>query len=80
MALHGLTLVINQRLARDIERYETTVDLRVVPPPCPVRCSPADFSQSDDLIQRSREVTRPWRDARGSGLGQSALLMPHSHD
>lgn len=45
MALHALTLAINQRLAADIKRYEDTVTLRVVPPLCPVRISPIDFSQ-----------------------------------
>lgn len=29
--LHAVTLLIHQRLAADVERYESVVDLRVVP-------------------------------------------------
>jgi NTE family protein len=36
MALHSLTLLVNQRLALDVEPYEAAVDLRVAPPLCPV--------------------------------------------
>jgi NTE family protein len=43
IAMQALTLAINQRLATDIERFEGIVDLRVVPPLCPVRISPIDF-------------------------------------
>jgi hypothetical protein len=31
MGLHSLTLVVDQRLSLDVERYETTIDLRVAP-------------------------------------------------
>ncbi|HEX6424500.1 MAG TPA: patatin-like phospholipase family protein [Acidimicrobiales bacterium] len=79
MALHALTLTVNQRLAVDVARYESTVDLRVVPPLCPVPVSPADFSQTAQLIERSHDATRAWLSSWQPGLGQAALLEPHRH-
>lgn len=79
MALHGLTLTVNQRLAVDVARYEATTDLRVIPPLCPVRVSPADFSQSTELIERSHNAARAWLSTRHPVTGQAALLEPHRH-
>jgi NTE family protein len=79
MALHALTLAINQRLAVDVARFEDSVDLRVVPPLCPVPVSPADFSRSAELIERSHDATRGWLSTWHPGPGQAALLEPHRH-
>ena len=79
MALHGITLSVNQRLAVDVARFESAVDLRVIPPLCPVQVSPADFSQSAQLIERSHETARPWLSSRHPLTGQAALLQPHRH-
>jgi NTE family protein len=79
MALHALTLVVNQRLAIDLARDESQIDLRVVPPLCPIRVSPADFSQSADLIDGAYRATREWLDAWRPTEGQAALLEPHDH-
>lgn len=79
IGIQALTLAINQRLARDVERYEPSVDLRVVPPLCPVHTSPVDFSQSDDLIARAFLSTRNWLAAGPPDDGQARLLEPHDH-
>ncbi|MEO7572837.1 MAG: patatin-like phospholipase family protein [Acidimicrobiales bacterium] len=79
MALHALTLTVNQRLAIDVERYEPTVDLRVVPPLCPIRTSPSDFSHAAELIDRAHTTTRDWLTSRHPTTGQAALLAPHHH-
>lgn len=79
MALHGLTLTVNQRLAIDVARFESRVDLRVIPPLCPVHVSPADFSQSAQLIDRSHEAACRWLSSRRPVTGQAALLEPHRH-
>lgn len=42
MARHGLLLINNQRLALDVQRFESQVDVRLVPPLCPLSVSPAD--------------------------------------
>jgi NTE family protein len=80
MALHALTLTINQRLALDVERYEATVDLRVVPPLCPIRTTPADFGHGAELIERTYRTTRAWLARGGTTPGsQAGLLEPHDH-
>jgi len=79
MALHALTLAINQRLAVDVARFEEDVDVRVIPPLCPTRINPADFSHSAELIDRSHAITRKWLAARHPVTGQAALLEPHRH-
>ena len=60
IALQALTLLVNHRLALDVERYRDTADLRVVPSLCPLRVSPADFSRSRELISAARESTDAW--------------------
>jgi NTE family protein len=77
MAIHAFTLAINQRLAHDVARFESTVDLRVIPPLCPVRVSPVDFSRSATLIERSHDSTRRWLSTRHRATGQAELLEPH---
>jgi NTE family protein len=77
MAMHAFTLAINQRLAIEIARFEETVDVRVVPPLCPVEVSPIDFSRSAMLIERSHQSTRQWLSRRHRVTGQAGLLEPH---
>lgn len=79
MALHALTLTVNQRLAVDVARFEQVVNPRVVPPLCPLGVSPIDFSHSTRLIERSHATTREWLAARHPVTGQAALLQPHRH-
>lgn len=79
MALHALSLTVNQRLAVDVEHYEPAVDLRVVPPLCPIRTSPSDFSHAAELIERAHASTAEWLTARPPATGQSYLFAPHRH-
>jgi NTE family protein len=60
MALHTLSLFMQQQLMRDVERYQGEVDLRLIPPLCPLDVSPADFSHSAELIRRGHETTARW--------------------
>lgn len=60
VALHAATLAIHQRLTLDVQRYAGSVELRVVPPLCPISVPPTDFSQADALIRRAREHTNVW--------------------
>jgi len=59
MALHGINALVQQRLARDIEDHRRDdARLHVLPPPCPVRTGPTDFSAADELIERGYEAAR----------------------
>lgn len=79
MALHALTLSLNQRLVQDVERYQHRMDLRVVPPLCPVRTSPIDFNHAAELIARARASTSEWLAAGSGGDDQASHLALHSH-
>jgi NTE family protein len=78
MALHGLTVVIQQRLAADYARYRDMADLRVAPPLCPLNVSPADFSHTAALIDRARRSTTAWLES-GDYQGTSWPRLPHQH-
>jgi NTE family protein len=78
MALHGLTLLIHQRLAPDVERFGGQVGLHVVPSLCPLSVSPADFSRADELIESARASTRTWLE-RGCPPDVATAMLPHPH-
>lgn len=60
VALQALTLLVNHRLALDVERYRDVVELRVVPSLCPLRVSPGDFTRARELIDAAFVSTREW--------------------
>ena len=81
MALHGVNLIIARQLVVDIERFADRTQIRVVPPLCPLRVQPFDFSAARELIGRARDGTRDW--LRGGGLERGGVpheLPPHAHD
>ena len=55
-------MLVQQRLITDVQELEGAVDLRVIPPVCPLEVSPADFSQARELIDESRERAGRWLD------------------
>jgi NTE family protein len=79
MALHAILLAISQRISFDIERYESRVDLKVVPPLSPLAISPTDFSYGAELIDRARQQTEEWLAQGMPTRRQSQLLTVHSH-
>jgi len=78
IALQAVTLAVHQRLAHDVTRYAGSVDLRVVPPLCPISVSPTDFSQADDLIRRAQALTRSWLEHGHTEASVSALTVGHT--
>jgi NTE family protein len=83
MLVHALTLLTNQKLAADIERFSHSAELIVLPPPCPLEVLASDFGHADMLIEEGYKLgvlalddpdpKRPWT--------RRALerMMPHSH-
>jgi NTE family protein len=59
-ALHALTLLIARQTLSELESIDESVDYRVAPPLCPLRGSPYDFSQTDELIERATLSTDAW--------------------
>ena len=83
MVVHALTLLINQRLVSDIERFSDQVELIVLPPPCPLDVLPSDFGHATELIERSYELARMALDhSDPAGYltpGSLERLRPHDH-
>ena len=77
VALHGLTVLVQHRLADDVDRYRDHVSLHVVPPPCPIRVGPADFAHAAELIESGYAAAARWL-AHGH-LDAPRLLVPHDH-
>lgn len=78
MALHALTLVMQHRLAADVERYERYVELIVLPAPCPLSVQPIDFTHARELIDRSYTLSRSWLRRPRIRRGQADLLAFHA--
>ena len=79
VALQALTLLIDQRLAADIARYENRCDLHVIPPLCPLSVPPVDFGHAAELIERSRAAAHEWLDKGKPAGSQADLLSFHRH-
>jgi len=79
MGLHALSLLVHQQLADDIERFEPVVELHVLPPLCPLRVSPTDFSKGAELIDRAHLSALEWLRSGPATQGQAQLLEPHEH-
>jgi NTE family protein len=79
MALQGLTLLVQHGLAVDLDRYRRDVEVRVAPPLCPLAVSPADFSQSAELIARAHATTTAWMSA-GCPVDRQAFSPTHLHE
>ena len=79
-ALHALTLLIEQRLVLEVANYADVVDLRILPPLCPLRIASHDFRHGASLIARARDASARWL---GESGGQRAhperFLSLHSH-
>jgi len=76
-ALQAVSLLIQQRLRHDAERYASQITLHIVPTLCPVRVAPTDFSQADRLIEEAAELTAAW--LLNPALPTADPLGPHAH-
>jgi NTE family protein len=82
MIVHAITLLINQRLAADIERFSQNAELIVLPPPCPLEVLPSDFSHPDLLIEQSyRLAAEALDDPDPASWTPRSLrrMTPHTH-
>ena len=79
MGLHALSLVLHEQVIDGVEQFESSVELHVLPPLCPLDVAPSDFSRSKELIARSHRATRKWLGSDHPLVGQSEFLGLHSH-
>jgi NTE family protein len=79
-ALQALTLLIEQRLMLEVAHYAERVDIRVLPPLCPLSVSSADFRHGGLLVERARTASGRWLDGGGTGLPHpERFLSLHGH-
>src|SRR6187401_219112 len=67
-ALHALTLLIARQLITELTHLEPHIDYYVLPPLCPLDCSPYDFSRTGELIERAIAGTDEGIDGGGLTL------------
>lgn len=80
-ALHALTLLIEQRQARDVAALTGAVTLKVLPPLCPLRISAADFTHGAELVRRARHASLRWIDSGDIDLpAPERFLATHRHE
>lgn len=80
VAMHALTLLIQQRLVADVAHYADRIDLNVLPPVCPLAVSAIDFGHADQLIARSHAASAAWIDDGGLDRPHpETSLSMHSH-
>jgi NTE family protein len=80
VTLQAVSLLVQQRLIEDVKELEGAVDLRVIPPLCPLAVSPTDFSHARELIHDAHECAGRWLDdvAANESVHQSGNLA-HGH-
>lgn len=77
--LQSVSVLIGRQLVHDVDRFEGTCNLHVVPQMCPQNVAPMDFSQADKLMANAHRDTAKWLAGSKTSVGQSALIEPHAH-
>lgn len=81
VAIQSLGLLIQQRLITDVAHFADQVDLKVLPPLCPLAVGPSDFSQARSLIARAHATSAHWIDEGGLDRPQpERFLSLHRHE
>ena len=80
VALHALSLLIEQQLLIEVALRVEGVTIGLLPPLCPLTVSPADFGHAAELIERGRTDSTAWIDAGGlEREDPSRFLALHRH-
>jgi len=80
ITLQAISLLVQQRLIADVHALQGHVDLRVIPPVCPLDVSPADFSRGRELIELSRVTAGEWLDKLEAGGERVTAVHDHRPD
>ena len=80
MAVHALSLLIEQQLVIEVSQPVEGVDVGLLPPPCPLSVSPGDFSRAAELIEHGRADAAAWiADGGLERRDPARYLAPHRH-
>jgi len=80
VTLQAISLLVQQRLIEDVKELEGAVDLRVIPPLCPLAIAPTDFTHARELIDEARVRAGHWLDdiaANESPHQSGNIVHPH---
>lgn len=79
-ATHALTLLIEQRLILDVASLGDRAEIVVLPPLCPLKVSPVDFTAAEELMHQAHLRSGAWL-APGSHHDPrpERILSLHSH-
>jgi NTE family protein len=79
-ALQALTLLIQRRLAHDVATCPPTTAIRALPPLCPLRTSPVDFTHGAELVDRARRASEDWIESGAIDAPRpERFLANHAH-
>jgi NTE family protein len=77
VALQAISLLVQQRLRIDAERYAGSCELKIAPVLCPVKIPPTDFSKAAQIIEDSDALTTAW--LSNPAVSMVDPLGPHAH-
>jgi NTE family protein len=79
-ALHALMLLLQQRAVVETRAVADVVDVRVIPPLCPLTVAGSDFGHARELIARARTASAAWLDSGADALpAPDRFLALHAH-
>ncbi|MBS0394995.1 MAG: patatin-like phospholipase family protein [Proteobacteria bacterium] len=79
-AIHAISLLSIRQLREDFVHYGERSVISIVPPPCPLRQSPYDYSQGAALVESARIRTRRWLESGGlESRSFPGALQAHRH-
>ena len=74
--LQAVSLLVQNRLRMDYERYHAQTDLRMLPTLCPLNVGPTDFTQAGRIIDDVDTLVREW--LKDPSVGQAPGLHVHN--
>lgn len=79
-AMHSLTLLIEQRLIREVAGLVDEVEIVILPPLCPLSVSSVNFTRTNQLMTRAHGSSGRWLDSdRAAVTHPEQVLSLHSH-
>lgn len=77
--IHAFTVLTHQRLVADLAAYDSPANVTVLPPPCPISVSAANFSQSARLIEAAYRTAKDSFEHPLEGSAAAAGIASHRH-
>lgn len=78
---HAAALLVHQRVVQDSALYAGSVNLKVLPPPCPITINVTDFGHAVRLVGDARATANRWLGGGGGDAvaDAAAHIALHTH-